>query len=375
MAQQDIEYDAMDNGNWGNKALGRAEHTTIRNVLVDFDGTTEEFEELCEVAERSKEEGDIPTDSVLLTLEGHQRIAGELGYLVDRHAQSKTGNDRFGSQEWHEMVAAGLTMLHPKKSCRIGLTYSIPVSQFRANISVQDKRGTWHEMKKRDYVRNLLCRTWEVERNGRELTYEILPDLFELVPEGYGTLASLCIAENGRRFTDRTLAESRVILVDIGGITTDILTFGKLQPLDYAESLTTGLIHVRNKVERAIVRRFNRDNVPPKILDQIIQTKKYAHAGYAPVDVSDIVEDATSKLVDDVLRVWTEELGRGADYAGVVFGGGGGPVIAPIIERQIDHGNIYFIPRGQAHDANARGMKYRRMMQLYAAQMSSTPAH
>jgi hypothetical protein len=85
----------------------------------------------------------------------------------------------------------------------IALTFSLPVSQFRA--------GKHYE------IQDMLTGQWQVEYDDRLLTYEVPEDLVDMAPEGFGSLAYLCLSESGKRFTDRELASSRVVLFDFGG--------------------------------------------------------------------------------------------------------------------------------------------------------------
>lgn len=368
-------YDSMDNGNLFNKSINDNEEAVVRNVVIDYEGTDAEFRDI-EVAAQRKETTDaIATDSVLFWFENKQRLIGELCYQIDPSVQSNTGNERWGSEEWNAMIAGVLARLHPRRSGTIGLTYSLPVSQFRTTVwRPTDDKGNGYEQKVVEYVRELLTRTWEVEINGKLNRYDVVGELLDLLPEGYGTIADLCISDNGRQITDQTLAEGRVIVIDVGGGTTDILTFDRLRPGSYNESLSTGLIHVRKRVEKAIRSKYNRDNIPAKILDEIIQTKHYTHAGYKPDDVSKIVEAAVEDLMEDIKEEWTQSLGRGVDYNAVVISGGGGPVIAPLLKERIKHGGIYEVPAGKAHMANASGGHKRRKMQREVARALAAQA-
>jgi hypothetical protein len=214
----------------------------------------------------------------------------------------------------------------------------------------------------------MLLGQWEVEYDGRALNFEVPDELIDMVPEGFGSLAYLCLSESGKRFTDRDLAGSRVAIFDFGGYTLDINTYHALNLGPYNESLTTGLIHVRNDVNRALKRYYNRGDVPSRVLDEVIRTKHYRHAGGDWDDVSDIVDGALIGLMKDALRVWQEELEGGADYDTVIVTGGGGPVIGPLLAPQLNHGDVRIIPEGEAHLANAWGsLRHRKFKREYAA--------
>ena len=50
------------------------------------------------------------------------------------------------------------------------------------------------------------------------------------------------------------------------------------------------MINVRSEVNRALKRRYNRGDMPSKVLDEVIRTRQYRHAGGQPDDVGDIVD-------------------------------------------------------------------------------------
>lgn len=346
-----------DYGNWGAKVVREGAAVVIRNVAVPYDGRDDElhalglFGEL--PGERSSHGDEPPTDSVRLGLGGQEWIVGELAYEMKLKTHERTTFSRYGTDEWYALVAASLVRLYGKRSGVIAMTFSLPVSQFRA--------GRHHE------VQDMLVGKWEVEHEGKKLTYEIPAEMLQLVPEGFGSLAYQCLSESGKRFADRDLAESRVIIFDFGGYTLDIGTYHTLRMGPYNESITTGLINVRNAVNRGLKRRYNRPDAPGRVLDQVIRSRQYKHAGGGYEDVGDIVDAALIDLMKDALRVWQEELDGGVDYDTVILTGGGGPVIGPLLAPQLGHADIRIIPEGEAHLANAWGsLRHRKFKREYS---------
>lgn len=342
-----------DFGNWGAKVVREGHSVTIRNVAVRYDGTEDELYELGLFGDAgtSSNRGEVPTESARIRLGDEEWLVGEWAYQIGVKAFAKTTYARYGTDEWYALVAASFARLY-KRSGVIALTFSLPVSQFRV--------GRHHE------VKEMLVGQWVIEHDGRVLTFEVPEDMIDVVPEGFGSLAYLCLSDSGKTFTDRELAGSRVALFDFGGFTLDINTYDALRLGTYNESLTSGLIDVRNEVNRALKRYYNRGDVPSKVLDEVIQTRTYRHAGGAPEDVSDIVDGALIGLMNDALRVWQEELGGGVDYDTVIITGGGGPVIGPFLAPQLGHYDVRIIPEGEAHLANAWGsLRHRKFKREY----------
>jgi cell division ATPase FtsA len=155
------------------------------------------------------------------------------------------------------------------------------------------------------------------------------------------------------------LAESRVAVIDIGGHTTDVLTFRDLSLTPTYGSVERGVLQVKEDINKEIKHRFNRHDLDPRDLDVIMKPDRvgryyYRHAGMLE-DVTEIVEEAVWELTTGVLNVWTNQLRSGVDYDVVVFTGGGAPVIRPFLETRIQHGNILRVDDRQAHLANAIG--------------------
>lgn len=360
-----------DYGNWGAKVVRDGhEPVVIRNVAVEYDGNDDDYRKQVSLSRNatSEREGKIETTSVRLTMGSKQWIVGQVAYDYSSTARSKTSYARYGTEEWYALIAASFVALYGKRSGAVALTFSMPVNQFRAKV--RDEFGT--EVKKRDQIAEMLTGTWHVETDdGKQLTYEVMPEHLDIIPEGAGSLAYLCIDPTGKRWIDKTLAESRVVLFDFGGFTLDVLTFDKLKPAAYNESLTSGIIHVRNRIETKLCNKFSLGSIPAPILDEIIQTKQFKFKGGAPLDVSDVVDGALAILMKDALRVWNEELDSGAFFDAVVITGGGGPVLGELLKVQLDHSDVRIIPAGEAHLANALGAVRRRNMRRH---MQSQPA-
>lgn len=366
-------YDVCaDIGNWGAKVVREGQATVIRNVAIAYDGSDDDFQEAVSFSNNAKGKGDgeIKTESARFWLGEQQWVVGEDAYNINARAQSETSYSRYGSPEWYALIAASFLKLY-KRSGTIALTFSMPVSQFRAVVD----DGSGGAVRQRDRVAEMLAGTWDITaEDGKRLVFEIDPDQIDMIPEGAGSVAGLCIHPSGRSWIDEKLKDSKKVVFDFGGFTLDVLTFAGLKPLDYNRSLTSGLINVRNTVEAKIMDRFMRGNMPPTVIDEVIRTGRYKHAGGNPVSVKDIVDGALVTLMKDALRVWREDLGNGADYDTVIITGGGGPVLGPLLKPQLGHGDVRIIPAGEAHLANAWGGLARRKLQREIARLQAAQA-
>ncbi len=350
-----------DYGNWGAKVVreGRPP-VVIRNVAIPFTGDDEDFRKAVRVSNHAAndKDGGIQTESVKLTFGSRQWLVGQAAYDYQLGAQSETSYSRYGTDEWYALIAASFVKLYGSRSGSVALTFSMPVSQFRAKVD----DGSGNQIKRRDQIAEMLAGTWEVESEGKRLTYEVMPEYLDIIPEGAGSLAYLCIHPSGQRWVNRDLADSRVVLFDFGGYTLDVLTFNKMKPSDYNQSIASGILHVRRRVSDDLCNKFSLGSVPAPILDDVIQTGLFKFKGGSPIDVSEIVNASLLRLMKDAKSIWDEQLDGGAFFDAVVITGGGGPVIGPLLEAQLGHRNVITIPAGEAHLANATGALYRRKL-------------
>ncbi len=342
-----------DFGNVAAKAATQNNDVVIRNAAVQYDGQDDELYSLGLFAgdgAGSDQRSEVG-ESVRIALDDTEWIVGEAAYRVAVKSRQKTTYSRYGTEEWRALVAATFAALYPNRSDTIELTYNIPVALIRQKFHYE--------------LNEIFAGNWNVFYQGRDLNFFVDPDTISMVPEGFGSLCYMCLKESGRDFLDRELAGSRVVVFDFGGFTLDIMTFDALSIGSYNESVTSGIIDVRNAVSRAIKRRWQRSEIPSHVLNEIIRTKQYQHKNET-FDVSGIVDDALVDLMDDALRVWNEDLGGGVDYQAVIISGGGGPIIGPLLAAQLDH-DIRIIPEGEAHRANALGMmRYERFRKIQA---------
>jgi hypothetical protein len=298
--------------------------TDRNNILRDFTGFT------------SKE-------PLIVEIEGERWAVGESAADLSRTPRAQVGYARYNSPDFKALVAGLLGEMYPNKSGTIALTFSLPVDGF-GQAAQQIRR---------------LAGTWEVTVKGRRLTFELPADLMLPVPEAFGSVCYFMLSEDGTRIVDVELAESRIAVIDIGGYTTDVLTFRDLSLTPTYGSVERGVLQVKEDINKEIKHRFNRHDLDPRDVDKIMKPDKigkyyYRHAGVLE-DVTGIVEEAVWELTTGVLNVWTNQLRSGVDYDVVIITGGGAPVIRPFLESRIEHGNIMRVDDRQAHLANALG--------------------
>ena len=280
-------------------------------------------------------------EQLLISLNGGETLAlGESAFELGRSQHQRVGYVRYDNPEFPWLVAGLLAKLYPNAGGDIQLTFSLPIDGF-SQAQEQIERLAGH---------------WQVEysdgRNTTNLNFTIQPD--NVVPEAFGSLCYFILAVDGSRFIDTEMAEGRVAVIDIGGYTTDVLTFNALEIGTVHNSIERGIINVREDVNAAIKRQFRRSDLPTPALDKIIETGEYKHAGDTH-NVDEVVESALWELTDGVLDIWQNQLESGVDYDAIILTGGGAPLVSPSLLSNLRHSNIKCIPRDEAHLANAIG--------------------
>jgi hypothetical protein len=280
-------------------------------------------------------------DQLIIQLNDGERLAlGESAYDLGRVQHQRAGYARYDSPEYPWMVAGLLAKLYPTAGGDIELTFSLPVDGFaRAGEQFERMAGEWQV-------------SYDNGHEVANLNFNVIPQ--NVVPEAFGSLCYWILSVDGAKFVDLELAEGAVAVIDIGGYTTDVLTFHTLDLGPVYGSVERGVINVREDVNAAIKRRFQRSDLKTPTVDGVIETRRYKHAG-REYDVREIVDAALWDLTDGVLDIWINQLESGVDYDGVILTGGGSGLIAPYLLPEIEHDNVKVVPRDEAHLANAIG--------------------
>lgn len=282
---------------------------------------------------------------MIVSLNGGERIAvGESAFALSRYQHERAGYARYTDTHYPTMVAGLLAKLFPDGE-EIALTMSLPVDGFGQAAGQKARlQGEW---------------LVEYDNGGgsREIRYFIRPA--HVVPEAFGSLCYFILSYDGQAFVDEQLAEGRVAVIDIGGYTTDILTFDALDMGGVYGSVERGIIEVRGDINTAIKRQFQRSDLTTPQIDRIMTPVEdgryiYTHAGVAH-DVTEMVESALWTLTDGVLDIWHNRLEAGVDYDAIILTGGGSVPVGPSLLPKLEHGRILRPPEEHAKLANAIG--------------------
>jgi plasmid segregation protein ParM len=288
----------------------------------------------------------VPDLKPLVVEMGDRRWAiGESAYKVSRRVRQQFGYARYDSADFPALVAALLAEVYPSRAPTVAVTFSLPVEAF----------GQAEQQKER------LAGEWRFKCRGKSRKFTLPENLMLAVPEAFGSLCYFMLSDSGE-IIDVELAEKRVAVIDVGGYTTDVLTFRELDADTVHRSIERGVIQVRQDVNKKIKQQFNRPDLEGRDLEKIIRSRSYSHRGEEH-DVSEVVEEALWELTRDVLEAYNdpnEGLGGGVDYDFLIFTGGGAPEIRPYLEAEMHrqgvmHRNPLRVPDRDAAIANVVG--------------------
>lgn len=143
-----------------------------------------------------------------------------------------------------------------------------------------------------------------------------------------------------------------IVIVDIGGNTTDISTINPDYSIDDAASGTKkiGVLDVRSELKKLVLNKFGIDDIKDAQLDAAIRTSKCVVFGEEH-DVSAELNKARKTVLKKLMNFVEELIGDGSGVDKIIFVGGGAAVLREAI-NDYPHAHVPNSPEF----ANARGM-------------------
>jgi len=326
--------EGVDIGNALAKGFGaNGRRVTIRNAIKSYDGTDDVLMDMIVPGDMDASwDNGLPTTSTIIEWKApwsddfKRHIVGDMAFVYGAgHPTEVTGEDRYEQEEWYGLLAATMIQLY-SRSGTVDLTLSMPIDLMRANF---------HEQ-----VTENIAGEWIIRQESKETTFNIPYEDIRVIPEGFGVFASQFLNGKGD-ITDRELAGARVIILDIGGYTFDVMTFEGLRwgSVNLSEA-GLGIITIRDTfhdIAKQKLERRTRFKTPD--LDEILMTSIYRRGGQGPGyegdDVTDLVNLAIEPIRQKALEFWQNRLGQGEDYDVLIIGGGGSRVLGNRIKEAI----------------------------------------
>lgn len=183
----------------------------------------------------------------------------------------------------------------------------------------------------------------------------LLPNVIKhsIIPEGFAAWIDYIatIKPDGSYEFDRNLVNEKIGIVDIGGRTTDIAVI-KSWEVDAQRSSTidSGMLDIHNHIRGQIKEAEGVDLDDEEIYRAVNENKVKIFGSM--VDVTQVVNNAKSKVLNEILHQIKLKIGKGGDLSKIVFVGGGSIIFKDDIDGMFRHSEL-------SHDplyANARGM-------------------
>ena len=262
---------------------------------------------------------------------GSQRFAiGETAWKLGRMRVTAMDRSRIGTPFYKTLFAGGLAAV-VQQPATLSVVLSLPVE--------------WYS--EREKVKDMMAGEYVVGFAGRTLSYQVPRDLMRVIPEGFGTVCTMVLDKSGQ-ISNRSLADSRVGVVDVGTKTTDLMLFDALEIYPaMSGGINTALADAWKVVGEEISKNVGR-NLEPHEVDDALHLGYFKHRGRR-VDIKEWKTKALRALaaaVDGEIK----SLWQGGDYVDNIIVTGGGAVF---VFEYLDYPHKYIVPEG--HFANVDG--------------------
>ncbi len=270
-------------------------------------------------------EGFNSGDDFVMEFEGTRYAIGETAWKLGRMRATAMDRSRVDSDFYRILFAASLLAV-ARKSGPVSIILSLPV--------------TWYSL--RTSVKTRLAGTYEVCYRGRKYTYEVDGKTMQIVPEGFGTLAGLVLA-NDAKSELKQLARGRVGVVDVGTKTTDLMLFDQMELIPAKSGgIDSALSDVWRGVKEEIAKVHGR-TLELHEVDQAIIDGYFMQKGQQQ-DIKDMAERSmhalASAVAGEIVGLWS----GGAEVDAILLTGGGARYIRPYLtfghEHVIDKGYL-----------------------------------
>ena len=276
----------------------------------------------------------------------------------DRGGKLVHGRNRYDTQPWKVLVAAGLLAFSPRRAeRREGAT--VPATRIQSGIEVRLFVASPHRDAGGAYAQMITSvigdqtytgRRYEATAAGNEgqVTYRVTK--VRTVQEAKGALYFNTLKADG---SPRKIKEwdntSGIIVLDTGGRTTDGLALlAGQEQADDSYSVDNGIILIRKRLNEALrphpdLRKVGIDEWPDHVIDQALALADSDQhfldfGGHTPANVTRQVEEAVepwlSAFIDDYL---VATLNGCTLYRNVILSGGGADPLRPLVAGSLDY--------------------------------------
>lgn len=193
---------------------------------------------------------------------------------------------------------------------------------------------------------------------------ELQLNVVNVYPEAASAWIDYLIDEQGNNIEGRTI-EDNVVIIDVGGKTTDVAVINSGGCIDQSQSGTDeiGVLNLIEYIQQGINQKFSTIINTP-FIEQCVRAKtedgKYTIKMFGkPTDVTEIVETAKKRISEELMRAVQRRIGDAVAADVLLFVGGGAMILKDAL-KTYPHITVPENPEF----ANARGvLKYMLYMQ------------
>lgn len=268
-----------------------------------------------------------------------------VGESAERYgvSQHERGPARYG-RDYVGILAAASLAKHYVSSCEVAIFASHPPGHV-------------------DYAGGLmssLLGSWEIEVKGRNLRFFV--SYCNTFDEPSGGLMNALLTEDGKGYANPALRGQRILVIDIGGGTTDWIETDETGQIDYgvAHTETLGIDDIIDRFSQAFKARYKNvtksaNRLAPERIREALNTGVFRGGGDA-LDCHEEAEQARNTLVNLVLRETRSRYGGGFNYDAILLTGGGCGLLHQHIAPELENKNIHLAAApDELHLANVRG--------------------
>lgn len=278
-----------------------------------------------------------PETAFMIEYEGERWTLGETVYNRGGLAINIESRQRINT-DFYKVLFVGAMTAVLKNSCEVHPILSLPP-------------GSYYDKNKQ---KAQLAGNYQVTvfQNGTPKTLEFVVPLehIRVVPEGFGTICSFVLDEDGRMIDD-TLFKNVVGIVDVGTLTYDLIMMDKLQLVRRSTDSFNGALNIVHKRIKEYASKMGVD-IPDYKLDQCLKNRYFLKDG-KPESLIIVIETAAKELAQAIeariLSLWND--GNDVEYI-LLTGGGASLAYDYIIEK---FGQRVYIVEDMPHFANCEG--------------------
>jgi len=284
---------------------------------------------------------------------GFVKVNGQ-GYVIGERAERyavikntrKTGASRYNKDYYGVLVAATLPMLFRADKVDVA---------FYGSHSPKDSIY-------RDDLMDSALGKWEVESANGAQTFRIIAA--QAFDEPMCGLMRRILREDGKGFARTALLKGDTLVIDIGGLTVDMVFIGAGAEFDPDAYISEdgGIISVIDALEDAIkathsARFKNAGHLGKHRLRYAIRNGIYRAGGHGEIGCSEEVEQAIMPLLNQISNNFSR-FGGPTEYDTIFLTGGGSGALYSHLIPILDHNNVILADPDEEtiHMANVRGM-------------------